>query len=498
MIAASNQLLFVGRYNNEVFYAMPTTATAGTTAHSDPHLPLDSDSGIQLEVPNAPWQSDDQNALATLNWETPACQPSFDETSALATLEGGKTDGTTPMTPADSTDDSEVSVVEDRDGQRAEEDCIADHGSTSFYHVVGYHVMPLQTETRSALSDSNRSQRRQIGETVILPPPRRIEPPAILRAATELRLIDIFIAAVVACIPIACVIGGGFYFLFRFRRTAAMEALSSSRTSNPGSGGSGSGRQRSSASVGDGGVEGDSIEIGRIVYRPQQLLGRGCHGTCVFRGHFDDRPVAVKRILPDCYSLADREVDLLRRADQHPNVIRYYCKEADSQFIYIALELCSATLSDCVMGRADVGAVSLDVRWLLQQVMSGLRHLHTLQIVHRDIKPHNVLLAFSSTSHAKAEITTAGTTSLTPTMAPPPPPNVRVLISDFGLCKQVLDGRASLTRHTGTQYDIANIMHWHIFLIKLRLGSLHRVYQERRNTPRVYLSVDFERRQSKQ
>lgn len=49
-------------------------------------------------------------------------------------------------------------------------------------------------------------------------------------------------------------------------------------------------------------------------------------GYCLFsRGHFDGRGVAVKRLLPNCFDIADREVELLRESDQHPNVVRYYC-----------------------------------------------------------------------------------------------------------------------------------------------------------------------------
>ena len=44
-----------------------------------------------------------------------------------------------------------------------------------------------------------------------------------------------------------------------------------------------------------------------------------------FRGTFEGRAVAVKRLLPECFSFADREVELLRESDQHPNVIRYFC-----------------------------------------------------------------------------------------------------------------------------------------------------------------------------
>lgn len=44
-------------------------------------------------------------------------------------------------------------------------------------------------------------------------------------------------------------------------------------------------------------------------------------------------------------------MDLLKESDQHPNVIRYFCTEADGQFRYIALELCEATLADWIEGK---------------------------------------------------------------------------------------------------------------------------------------------------
>lgn len=56
--------------------------------------------------------------------------------------------------------------------------------------------------------------------------------------------------------------------------------------------------------------------------------------------------MAVKRILPECFSFADREVQLLRESDEHPNVIRYFCTERDRQFQYIAIELCAASLQE--------------------------------------------------------------------------------------------------------------------------------------------------------
>ncbi|TNN86039.1 Serine/threonine-protein kinase/endoribonuclease IRE2 [Liparis tanakae] len=89
---------------------------------------------------------------------------------------------------------------------------------------------------------------------------------------------------------------------------------------------------------------GEEVQVGKISFTPAEVLGHGTAGTFVFRGNFDGRHVAVKRILPECFEVAEREVQLLRESDAHPNVIRYFCTERDRLFTYIAIELCAATL----------------------------------------------------------------------------------------------------------------------------------------------------------
>lgn len=76
--------------------------------------------------------------------------------------------------------------------------------------------------------------------------------------------------------------------------------------------------------------------------------GFGLHGTMVFKVTFQRRPVAIKRLLNDFVTLASREATLLQESDAHPNVIRYYFQEARYNFLYIALELCPASLADVI------------------------------------------------------------------------------------------------------------------------------------------------------
>jgi serine/threonine-protein kinase/endoribonuclease IRE1 len=150
------------------------------------------------------------------------------------------------------------------------------------------------------------------------------------------------------------------------------------------------------------------VEIRGLLYA---CVGYGSHGTVVYKGRFQGRSVAVKRLLHDFVTLASREVALLQESDDHPNVIRYYYEERRENFLYIALELCPCSLADLVERPVAYPTVSgsFDPKRALAQVTAGLKHLHALKIVHRDIKPQNILVSARGA----------------------------MLISDFGLCRKL-------------------------------------------------------------
>lgn len=58
-----------------------------------------------------------------------------------------------------------------------------------------------------------------------------------------------------------------------------------------------------------------------------KVLGYGSHGTVVYGGRLDERPVAVKRVLREYCHVASREVSLLIKLDDHDNVVRYFARE---------------------------------------------------------------------------------------------------------------------------------------------------------------------------
>ncbi|KAF9907889.1 bifunctional endoribonuclease/protein kinase ire1 [Linnemannia zychae] len=210
------------------------------------------------------------------------------------------------------------------------------------------------------------------------------------------------------------------------------------------------------------------------------ILGYGSHGTVVYKGQYDGRAVAVKRLLIDFYDVAFHEVRLLQESDDHPNVVRYFRSEQCDRFLYIALELCSASLDDIIerghmQPFRDLSA-TLEPQKILYQIISGVHHLHSLKIVHRDIKPQNILIGEPKQRPKPSKSSGSSSFSSTGiiTTAPPPKPTLgssgmitsvvranvpavemypgRVLISDFGLCRKLENDQSSFhntTMHGG-------------------------------------------------
>ncbi|MEV5896420.1 serine/threonine-protein kinase [Nonomuraea fuscirosea] len=142
-------------------------------------------------------------------------------------------------------------------------------------------------------------------------------------------------------------------------------------------------------------------------YRLQAELGRGGMGR-VWRGHDEilDRPVAIKEVTLDERPPSEREMLLSRTMTEarlaarlsHPNIATVYdVVEADER-PWIVLQLVPApTLASVLAKRGPLPPVV--VARIGLQVLDALQAAHAAGVVHRDVKPANILLD-AGESHA--------------------------------------------------------------------------------------------------
>ena len=141
-------------------------------------------------------------------------------------------------------------------------------------------------------------------------------------------------------------------------------------------------------------------------YRIIGELGRGATGT-VYRAvdPLIERTVAIKTLNPSLPEdvLNDVRERFLREAKSagrlsHPNLVTIYDVGVEGEIAFIAMELLEGQSLQLMLrqqGRLDY-ATAAD---LAAQIAEGLEHAHRHAIVHRDVKPANVIV--SATGHAK-------------------------------------------------------------------------------------------------
>ena len=137
----------------------------------------------------------------------------------------------------------------------------------------------------------------------------------------------------------------------------------------------------------------------RYIKWEEKALGKGAFGICYkFRAidkkdmnFYAGKIIKKEKVSNNKKSLLD-EINIQKQFKDNPKVVKVKDYFEDDENVYIILELCeNKSLLDYLEHRG--GKLSeIEVKCFIFQLLQGLKCLHNKMVIHRDLKPNNLLL----------------------------------------------------------------------------------------------------------
>ncbi|KAF8973684.1 hypothetical protein BDZ97DRAFT_1912158 [Flammula alnicola] len=135
-----------------------------------------------------------------------------------------------------------------------------------------------------------------------------------------------------------------------------------------------------------------------VRWQQGKFIGAGAFGSVYLALNLDSGSLmAVKEIkfqelsgLPNLFSQIKEELSVMEML-HHPNVVEYYGIEVHRDKVYIFEEYCQGGSLAALLEHGRIEDEGI-IQVYTMQMLDGLAYLHSRGIVHRDIKPDNILL----------------------------------------------------------------------------------------------------------
>ena len=140
------------------------------------------------------------------------------------------------------------------------------------------------------------------------------------------------------------------------------------------------------------------MQLSDLKFESKKIVGKGSYGTVSVATHKPSGiKVAVKMI--DKLSLTSNKLrDTLRREIQiqkklrHMNIVRFYTSLEDEKYIYLILEYVKQGNLFYLIRNRKNNLTEDEAFYFFIQAVAGIYFLHKKGIIHRDMKPENLLV----------------------------------------------------------------------------------------------------------